>query len=146
ELQTARAQAKHLGGVARLIARGCDELGYKHQPLLRNAPDCDGKGVCCFGCPTDAKRSTNDSYEPRALRAGANLLGGLRAERILVENGRACGVLASFSGGQKHVTVRAKAVVVACGSLLTPVLLLRNGLCNSSDQLGRNLSIHPATG
>ena len=42
-----------------MIARGCDALGYAHEPLRRNAPDCDGQGVCCFGCPTDAKRSTN---------------------------------------------------------------------------------------
>ena len=38
----------------------------------RNAPECDGQGVCCFGCPTDAKRSTNVTYVPLALKAGAS--------------------------------------------------------------------------
>src|SRR5262245_15738955 len=90
--ETARAEL--LGGVARLIARGCDALGYRHTPLRRNAPDCDGKGVCCFGCPTDAKRSTNVSYVPRALRAGAQLLTGLHAEEITTAGGRASGLCA----------------------------------------------------
>ena len=143
ELRVEPARAQYLGGCARMIAKGCDTLGYRHQPLRRNAPDCDGKGVCCFGCPTDAKRSTNVSYVPRALRAGANVLTGLRVEDILVEQGRAVGVIARAR--DREITVRAKAVVISCGSLMTPVLLLRTGLANSSGEVGRNLSIHPAT-
>lgn len=139
----AQADARYLGGVARVIARGCDRLGYAHGPLRRNAPDCDGKGVCCFGCPTDAKRSTNVSYVPLALRAGAELFHGARAERVIVEGGRAVGVEARAPGGHT-VRVRAGAVVVSCGALMTPVFLQQQGLCGSSGQLGRNLSIHPA--
>ncbi len=135
--------AEFLGGPARVIARGCEVLGYRHAPLRRNAPDCDGQGVCCFGCPTDAKRSTNVSYVPLALRAGAELFHGARAERILTESGRATGVIARATGG-RTITVRARAVVVACGALMTPVLLLDNKLANSSGQVGRNLSVHPA--
>jgi hypothetical protein len=142
-LGVAPADARYLGGVARVIARGCDALGYKHAPLRRNAPDCDGQGMCCFGCPTDAKRSTNVSYVPLALKAGAQLVTGARVDRILVEAGRAAGVVARSSSG-KSLTVRARAVVVACGALLTPLLLERNQVGLASGQLGRNLSIHPA--
>ena len=42
ELQVAPADPKYLGGVADVIARGCDVLGYSHRPLNRNAPGCDG--------------------------------------------------------------------------------------------------------
>lgn len=143
-LQVETAKAEYLGGVATVIARGCDRLGYEHKPLRRNAPDCDGKGVCCFGCPTDAKRSTNVSYVPLALKAGAELFHGARAERIIIENGRAVGVEAK-ARGDRTITVRARAVVVSCGSLMTPILLSKNGLCGGSGQLGRNLSIHPAS-
>ena len=74
---SSRAKAELLGGNGRVIARGCDALGFtQHGPLQRNAPECDGQGVCCFGCPTDAKRSTNVSYIPLALRAGAELFTG----------------------------------------------------------------------
>jgi choline dehydrogenase-like flavoprotein len=143
-MEVTETGARIAGGVARVIARGSDALGFKHRPLRRNAPECDGQGVCCFGCPTDAKRSTNVSYVPLALKAGAQLVTGVRAERVLVENGRAVGVVAR--AGERTVTVRARAVVVACGSLLTPVFLQRNGLADGSGQLGKHLSIHPAVG
>jgi choline dehydrogenase-like flavoprotein len=42
-----------------------------------------------------------------------------------------------------RLTVRAKVVVLACGAIQTPTLLLRNGLANSSDQVGRNFLCHP---
>lgn len=147
-LGVAPADPRYLGGAARAVARGCEALGYRHGPLRRNAPDCDGQGLCCLGCPTDAKRSTNVSYVPLALRAGARLFTGARVTRILVEGGRAAGVEAEARRGPRTIRlrVRARVTVLACGALLTPVLLEQNGLANSSGQLGRNLSIHPAVG
>jgi hypothetical protein len=146
-LGVAPALSQYIGGMGRVIARGCDALGYKqHGPLRRNAPECDGQGVCCFGCPTDAKRSTNVSYVPLALKAGAMLFTGLKVSKILVENGRAAGVVgwARTPEGERKLTVRARAVVVACGSLMTPLLLEQNHLGGS--EVGKNLSIHPAFG
>jgi choline dehydrogenase-like flavoprotein len=65
--------------------------------------------------------------------------------RVIIEGGRAVGVVARTEDG--HVlTVRARAVVVACGALVTPIFLERQGLAGSSGQLGKNLSIHPAGG
>lgn len=148
-LGVTEAKAQFTGGPGRVIARGCDKLGFKHGPLKRNAPDCDGKGVCVFGCPTDAKRSTNVSYVPMALKAGAELFHGVRVERIVVAGGKATGVVAKVrgkDGGHRTLTVHARAVVIACGSLLTPILLERNRLGLSSGELGGNLSIHPAVG
>ncbi len=142
------APAAYLGGPARVIARGCDRLGYRHAPLRRNAPDCDGQGVCCFGCPTDAKRSTNVSYVPMALKAGAELFTGARVTRVLTQRGRAVGVIARVGRDDdprpRTLTVHAPVVVVACGALMTPVLLSQSRLCGGSGQLGRNLSIHPS--
>ncbi|MBS1118731.1 MAG: hypothetical protein H6Q90_959 [Deltaproteobacteria bacterium] len=140
------ARKELLGGNGRVIARGCKALGFtRHGPLKRNAPACDGQGVCCFGCPTDAKRSTNVSYVPMALRAGAELFTGARVTRIIVDAGRARGVVAQTETGHA-LTVRARAVVVACGAILTPLLLEAQGLGTGSGQLGKNLSIHPAAG
>ncbi|MGE0404042.1 MAG: FAD-dependent oxidoreductase [Kofleriaceae bacterium] len=140
------AKKSLMGGNGRVIERGCNALGFKrHGPLKRNAPACDGQGVCVFGCPTDAKRSTNVSYMPLALKAGAELFAGFRMNRIIVESGRATGITATTRGG-RTLTVRARAVVVACGALATPMLLARQGLGARSGQLGQNLSIHPATG
>ncbi len=140
------AKAQLLGGNGRVIARGCEALGFtRHGPLKRNAPACDGQGVCVFGCPTDAKRSTNVSYIPLALRAGAELFSNTRMTRILVEGGRAVGVVGRAADGSQ-LTIRARSVVVACGSIMTPIVLGQQGLANRSGQLGKNLSIHPACG
>lgn len=138
------ANPKYLGGVADVIARGCEALGItRHGPLSRNAPDCDGQGLCCWGCPTDAKKSTNVSYVPQALRAGAQLFYHARVERLVVEGGRAVGVEAVSPTG-KRLLVRAPAVVLSAGAIYSPLLLLRHDLANSSGQVGRNLSLHPA--
>jgi choline dehydrogenase-like flavoprotein len=140
-----RAKAELMGGNGRIIARGCDALGFtRHGPLKRNAPACDGQGVCCFGCPTDAKRSTNVSYIPLALKAGAELFAGAKMTRVIVERGKAVGVEAKSNG--HTLTVRARSVVIACGSIMTPLVLGQQGLANRSGQLGKNLSIHPACG
>jgi len=145
-LGVAQAPASLMGGNGRVIARGANAIGLtKHHPLKRNAPECDGQGVCCFGCPTDAKRSTNVSYIPLALRAGAELFCEARMHRIIVDGGRARGVVARTAAGHT-LTVRARAVVIACGALLTPLVLEAQGLASRSGQLGKNLSIHPASG
>jgi hypothetical protein len=138
------APAAHLGGAARVIARGAEAMGLSHHPLRRNAPGCDGQGVCCFGCPTGAKRSTDVSYVPAALQRGASLVTGARATYVTRRGGRATGIEGRLSGGGA-LRVRANAVVVAGGALSTPLLLAGSGLGGGSGRLGRNLSIHPAT-
>jgi choline dehydrogenase-like flavoprotein len=135
---------RYLGNVARVIARGASRLGLRHGPITRNAPGCDGAGVCVFGCPTGAKRSTDVSYVPEALKRGAQLVSEATVEKILVAGGRARGVTARLASG-RTLQVKADAVVVAGGALMTPVLLQKNGLCRQSGWLGRNLSIHPAS-
>lgn len=147
ELEVAPSPWSVLGGVARVVSRGCDALGYSHRALARNAPGCDGSGVCDYGCPTDARRSTNVSYVPAALTAGAQLFTGVRATRIVREGGRVVGVegVASGPGKRVRVRVRARATVVACGTVMSPLLLGADADARRLPWLGRNLSIHPAT-
>ncbi len=137
-----RARFELTGGVGRVVARGAEALGYEHKPVLRNAPDCDGQGVCCFGCPTGAKRSTDVSYVPAALERGAQLVSAARVTSIDIVAGRARGVRARLGSG-RTLTVKAEAVVVAGGTLMTPLILWQH--LKSSPALGKNLSIHPAT-
>ena len=147
-LQVQAASPLHLGAIAPIIQRGADHLGLRHGALQRNAPDCDGQGICCFGCPTGAKRSTDVSYVPEALKRGAQLITAAKVERVDIVAGRARGVTATLAGpgnGRRpRLTVKADAVVIAGGALMTPLLLRRSGACLSSGMLGKNLSIHPA--
>lgn len=147
ELQVAPNPMSLLGPIAQVVATGAEAMGLEHGPLPRNAPGCDAQGVCALGCPTDAKRSTNVSYVPRALRAGAELLTGLRATRILRRGARIVGIEARGQdpyGRSRVVRIRARAVVLACGTLFTPTLLLENGF--RGRWVGRNLSLHPGFG
>ncbi len=137
------ASRRWVGPIAEVMQRGCDALGWKHGLLLRNAPGCEASGFCHLGCRSDARKSTNLSYLPPALERGALLFTGLKAERVLLENGRATGV-EGIAGNGNRVRVRARAVVLAGGSISTPLFLLKQGLANSSGQVGRNLTVHPS--
>ncbi|MCC6523986.1 MAG: GMC family oxidoreductase [Polyangiaceae bacterium] len=143
-LAVTAANPAHVGKVGEVIARGAERLGYRHGVLRRNAPDCDGQGVCTMGCPTGAKRSTDVSYVPEALKRGAFLYTGARVERVDLVAGRARGVTVRLRSGHT-LTVRASAVVVAAGTFQTPLLLRRSGVGRTSHMLGKNLSVHPAT-
>ncbi len=134
-----------VGPIAGLMARGCDRLGWSHGPTHRNAPGCTGEGFCDFGCRAEARRSTDVAYVPAALERGALLLTGLKAERVLVEGGRAVGVEGLAPNGRR-LRVRARRVVLAGGAIPTPLLLLRQGLAIASDQVGRNLAVQPSAG
>jgi choline dehydrogenase-like flavoprotein len=140
-----------LGPNARVFRRGVEALGLHGAPIARNIDGCRGCGVCAFGCPSDAKQATHLSYLPRAQRHGASIYARCRAERILIEGGRARGVVAALLDPETEepraaLSVRAKVVVLAAGAVHTPLLLLANALGNRSGQVGRNLRIHPAAG
>jgi choline dehydrogenase-like flavoprotein len=80
-----------------------------------------------------------------ASDSGAGALVGAHAEHILVEDGRATGVTATVThadGSTTAVTVEAPTVVVACGSVESPALLLRSGIGGRA--VGKNLRLHPA--
>jgi choline dehydrogenase-like flavoprotein len=137
-----------LGSDAELMARGADALGYKWIPALRNHKHCAGSNLCAFGCPTGAKQSVLVTYVPRMLAAGGRLFAGCTVERVTTDGRRATGIIARFrdpESGRRgpRLTVRAKVVVLACGAIQTPALLLRNGLTNSSGEVGRNFLCHP---
>jgi choline dehydrogenase-like flavoprotein len=146
-----RADPEVIGRNARLFLDTAWRLGYSGGYLPRNAKDCEGYGVCVFGCPSGAKQSANVSFVPDAVKAGADVYTNCRVERVLARGGRAVGVKGYFldPGTGKRLggmEVEARAVVLAGGALQTPNLLLRNRLCNGSGQVGRNFSLHPCIG
>ena len=127
-----------------LLERGLARLGWHAGPLPRNVRGCPqdaGCGWCGFGCRVGAKQSTLVTYLEEAAAAGARLVVGADARRVLTAGGRAIGVEARTGGGHRLV-VRAQAVVAAAGAIETPALLLRSGL---GGQVGRHLRLHPGT-
>jgi choline dehydrogenase-like flavoprotein len=147
-VHVAPQDAGSVGDDSEILKRGADRLGYRVVPVRRNQKHCCGTGNCVFGCPTDAKQSTLVTYVPRALARGARLHACCRVERVLVEGGRAVGVVARYRDPESgragpRLTVRAKVVVLAAGAIQTPLLLLKNRLANSSGQVGENFLVHP---
>jgi long-chain-alcohol oxidase len=123
-----------------VLRRGLEALGWHVDALPRNVVGCE-QGVVCgscgYGCPLGAKQSTLRTWLEDAAAAGARIVVGAKARRVLVERGAAVGVEAG------PVRVRCRAVVAAGGAVETPALLLRSGLRNRN--LGRWLHLHPAT-
>ena len=124
-----------------VLRRGLETLGWHVDTMPRNVLGCEQGvlcGYCGYGCPVGAKQSTTRTWLADAAAAGARIVVGAKARRVLVEDGVTVGVDAG------PVQVRSRAVVTAAGAIETPALLLRSGLRN--DNIGRWLRLHPATG
>src|SRR5438105_2582514 len=124
---------------------GADALGWSGDFIYRNVRGCVGSGICTFGCPTSAKQHVGITYVPLAWNAGATTFTGCRARRVVTTGGRVRSVEALTAGGGR-LRVDCDLVVVACGAIGTPLFLRAQDLRLDSNELGRNLSIHPATG
>ncbi len=150
-LQVAPVTDAVQGPHAKIFAAGAQSLGHIVSPLPRNAPDCLGSGVCCFGCPTNAKLSMALTYLPRALSHGARLLANARIDRLHVHGNRVTRITgvwkrrnANGTSASVRLTIAPRHVVVAAGSLHTPLILLRSGLRDRFRHVGRHLTLHPA--
>jgi choline dehydrogenase-like flavoprotein len=130
----------------RMVA-GLSALGYAHERLPRNASLDDDPafcGACNNGCLRGCKRSTLKTYLEDAAAAGTRIVVGAQVERVLVQDGRAVGVEGVVAGadGPARLRVEAPTVVVACGGIESPALLLRSGI--GGPAAGRHLRVHPA--
>ncbi|KAL1410502.1 hypothetical protein Q8F55_004515 [Vanrija albida] len=125
-----------------LLLTGAKKLGY----TAAHVPQNNGFGAhvcghdCANGCRSGGKKGGVWSWLAGAAAAGATFTTGYRATRILLENGRATGVVITspLSG---EITVKAPRVVLAAGAIQTPALLLRSGI--RSPHLG-SLYVHPS--
>jgi choline dehydrogenase-like flavoprotein len=103
--------------------------------------NCTSCGSCLQGCPSNAGKSTMNTYIADALARGIlELRANTAVERVLIEGGEATGVEYVDGAGERQ-GVRAGTVVVAAGALNTPQLLTRSGVPNAS--IGRHLGVHP---
>ncbi len=138
-----------LNGPHQRLREGTAKLGWDFQLITRNVDpakhDPDLAGFGGFGDVTGSKQSTQLTYLADAAERGAEFVVNCRAERILIEDGRAAGVEGTYTGPDgtvARVVVRAPQVVVACGSIESPALLLRSGI--GGPAVGDYLRLHPA--
>jgi choline dehydrogenase-like flavoprotein len=146
----ANPDCSELNAPQQKMEAGCERLGWDFRQVVRNVDPQkytpEAAGYTGFGDPSGAKNSTEKTYLRDAAENDADILVRTRAQKVLVENGRAAGVEAVYadpdSGKTARVVVRAPHVVVACGALETPALLLRSQI--GGPAAGDYLHLHPA--
>ncbi|MGI8709858.1 MAG: FAD-dependent oxidoreductase [Acidimicrobiales bacterium] len=148
---SANTDCSDFNGPHQRLRDGAEKLGWHLRTAALNvAPDrydADRCGFTGYGDQTGAKQGTLKTWLQDAADAGGRILVRTRVERIVVDDGRATGVEATYTdpatGTTAAVTVKARHVVAACGSLETPALLLRSGI--GGPAVGQNLHLHPST-
>jgi choline dehydrogenase-like flavoprotein len=146
----ANERCSDLNGVQQRLREGAEALGWSFEAIARNADperySPETAGYIGFGDQSGSKQSGDRTWLADAQGNGARLIAGCRVQRLLVGGGNASGVEAAWTGRDgttAHLTVRAPRVVVACGSLESPALLLRSGV--GGPAVGQNLRVHPTT-
>jgi len=131
------------------LRRGGQRVGIQVEVIPRNVRACWNLGYCGVGCPTNAKQSMLVTAVPAALDRGAQLLHGVRAQRLLREGDRitALHCHAMDASGLRprdvQIRVRAREFIVAGGAINSPALLLRSHIPDESGLLGKRTFLHP---
>jgi choline dehydrogenase-like flavoprotein len=124
------------------------DIAVHTTPQARTSASYDGRPTCanfglCGACPTGARYSPNHHLEKLRASPSFQLWTGTRARRVIVERGRAVGVLCRRPGSRRDVEVGARRVVVAAGAIETVRLLLASGgLGDRGGRLGRGFQTH----
>lgn len=141
-----------------VLLNGSKKLGWAaRETALNTAGKEHYCGHCHLGCGSAEKRGPAQSWLPDAAQAGAQFIEGFNVEKILFEEDgqTAIGVEGEWTsrdaaGGvsgpdservKRRITIRAKKVIMAAGTLWSPMVLMKSGINNQ--HLGSNLHLHP---
>lgn len=132
-----------------LLRAGAEALGWRNGPLRHNRNGCVGSGFCELGCAFDAKNNALKVNIAPAVRAGLTVLTRCQAVRVILEKGRATGIVAAVIDPVRRdaigeVVVEAPRVCLAASATGTPALLQRSGVPDPGGETGASLRIHPA--
>ncbi|KAJ3260655.1 hypothetical protein HK103_000265 [Boothiomyces macroporosus] len=127
-----------------LFLDGCNKLGYQVSAIPQNTAGKEHEcGHCTFGCPSGTKQSSSITFIHDAAKNGCHFACEINVDKVLHQNGKATGVLATKNG--RKITIKSKKVVLSCGSMNTPVVLQNSNISNLSPHVGQNLRMHPVS-
>ena len=139
----------------RLFLDGCKMCGYDAgtagQNMKVTRAGAPGAGDISLGDRYGIKNSMPETFLQDAARNGCLFADRCYVSSIVHDGKKASGVVGTIIGkdGRTHhkITVRArKAVIVSCGAINTPALLLRSEVPNRNGLIGKNLRLHPVVG
>ena len=148
-----------LGPMGRQIYKGFNLLGWHCWPSYSalNTIPYQGRPSDSFLRPSNmgdfsrAKGSTENTYLPKAISNGLVVKENCQVIRLVPnENNKTIDRLVYRNNFGDVRVCKGKIFIIAASGIGTPRLLLGskstefpNGICNSSDQVGRNLMLHP---
>jgi choline dehydrogenase-like flavoprotein len=112
---------------SRLLEAGAEKLGWKCVKVPRaTGGNCIRSNVCPSGCPSGAKNSMSQTLIPKGIEYGGELRTGIRVLKLVAKE-EFITVEAYDSSGEK-IEFRATKIIVSCGAVETPRLLVRSGI------------------
>jgi len=133
-----------------VLSRGATSLGIDWKVIPRNVSACWNLGYCGTGCPTNAKQSMLVTTIPAALQQGSELVYSARAERLIMEGRKVLGVEITalnddYQPSGSRLVAKAPHVIMACGAINGPALLLRSKAPDPHKRIGKRTFFHPTT-
>ena len=150
------SQVRRLSAGAAAFVESCAALGFGRNPDMNDGA-IDGVMPIQMNVRGGRRVSTARAYlHPARRRPNLRVLTGVDVRRVLLEEGRAVGVLARRAGAGGEETFRAtREVVLSAGAIATPKLLMLSGIGDGaalsalgipvlrhSPGVGRNLQDH----
>lgn len=113
----------HFGDGTKIIMESAMELGFKTQkmPKFIDPNSCRPCGKCAFGCPRDAKW-TSQEYIKESVQNGAKLVTDTNVTELIIKNNEIKGVKTNDK------EFYADTVVLAAGGIETPRILRRSSI------------------
>lgn len=116
--------------------------GAKNSVEYQGRPGCIGNNFCQPECPIHAKYSGLMAVET-AKAAGVQLRSNAVVDKLEADGSGKITSVGYLDRDGARTTLSSRVVIIAGHGYETPKLLLMNELANRSDQVGRNLMVHP---
>ncbi|WP_420414989.1 GMC family oxidoreductase [Roseibium sp.] len=142
------SMTKHTHPLCQNFFKASEQAGFKFNPDF-NGADQEGVGHYQITAKDGFRMSTARAYLARAKkRSNVTILTKAHTKRILLENGRATGVVYEKAGREQTVSAR-REVILSAGAVNSPQILMLSGVGDGAELQSKGITslVHsPAVG